>query len=716
MKKALIATVALLVLVIAIVFGIKVMVFPPELVIMKILPEEVSFYYSVQDLESMWEVVKTSNFWRKFSQLKLWDDIQIQARLRDIQNHFRENAGIELTEANFLKLAGRELAIAIIAPRSLAGFPDTLLLARGKDRQDLLNIVNPAIERIKRKESILIEDIQYKGKEIIHIKPAAEEQPDTYFTLLGNVLIVGIGKTPASLKKVIDISTGEEKKSLAVSEKYQKLAPFISTRRNVASVFLLDFVEMQRYFERFLGIPGYEMSSAQPLVNAPVISCIGGWTKIKEGLVTKLYIYPQKECFTPEMKQIWEIKPKVLETLRFTPEKVLLYIAYGTLDVSNMWDVWMENLRAQAESHEKTQRILAGIENFERDWDISIINNILPLLGEEIAFVFSDISIKAFMPVPELGLVLKITDKVKMENLIKHLVKKNNEKAELEAKKRKEMMEMRNTIEDVGEFLKGMEWLMKKSDEMPEMLAIVKKLEAVEEMSEQMEILEKIKGWDETPEKREIMEKLKDFIQMTERIKGQEEMIEKMEDYKYVPPTFRFRKIDLTEETYEGCTIKALQIPVEGIGLVPGYTFIDNFLLIGATTETVREMIDVKKDKVKALSQDTAYRQLTDILPSKNNQMSFVNMERLADVGIKISELIVDFQRLAMPLGPPPENPVELESFNQQRMRAEATIAMIQEHVIPILRILKSIKTITTASINKRDHIEYTLILKAEDI
>ena len=86
------------------------------------------------------------------------------------------------------------------------------------------------------------------------------------------------------------------------------------------------------------------------------------------------------------------------------------------------------------------------------------------------------------------------------------------------------------------------------------------------------------------------------------------------------------------------------------------------------------------------------------------------------DIATGICGWVVSFQQLTIPQGPPPEDPDELEAFNAQKAQAEATIATINNNVVPLLKALRAVKIIATVSVNKPDHIEQTMVLIVEDL
>lgn len=643
MKKLLIVIIVVGVIAAAAFYGLKTVTPTQEVDMAEILPNNVAFYYSIQNLDTIWDNVKDSSFWKEFSGLDLWENLQVSSGIEDLKTQFKDNIGIELSEDNFLKLAGRELAIAIIPAADANAAPKILVLFRGKNKKALDSIVGPIADNVKKADPGKIVTNQYSGKTISQIKSDSPDQPEIYFTVLDNVLALGIGDTLTAIQKTIDISSGKAADSLAKTSKYKNVQALIGQNKKLAAIFYMDFSTMKDFLQG-LSLPGPTGSQTQLTPGMDTLDYIGGWTEISDGLITKLYIYPNKEGLTPEMKKMWEAKPAVPGTLKLVPENVLLYLVSNTIDVSSMWNLWQENLKEQAP--DQTQPVLDGISDFEEEWNISIENDVLPLIGNEIAFIFSDISTQGFIPIPKLGLALKVKDKKKMDKIIEDLIATNNEKAAAAAA---ELEEATLTEAEATETETGIEV---------------------------------------------------DAVTIEEDIAG---------------PSLRFQ-LSLTDETYEGQPIKTLQLPLVGTGLAPGYTYIDDYLIIGATTKTLQEIIDVKDKKINSLSKDPVYAGLSDLIPSANNQESYINMGRLIDIGIGICNWVVTFQQMTIPQGPAPEDPAELEAYTAQKVQAEATITTINDTVVPVLKTLRSLKLIASASVNKKDHIEQTMILKIEDI
>ena len=627
MKKIISVIVVLAILAVGIFLGLKY--FPakaPGKAIASIVPQEVAFYYSVQNLQTIWDDIKDSRFWQEFSNLSTWNNLQVASGLQDLQQQFKENIGIDLNEENLMKLAGQELVITLTPGLEAATAPQIVIYCRSDKKQSLLDIVNPIVTTIEENSADRIEKIDYEKKTITHIKAPSADQPDIYFVISGDILAIAIGDSLSNLKKSIDLITGKTKAALADRANFKQIAGDATGDKKLAGLFFIDFTELKDYFQA-LSLPGPEGTPTQLGAGLDTLKYIGGWSEIKDGLVTKIYIYPNVDALDPVMKKMWQTAPEAPQSLRLTPENSLLYFVSTSLDLPAMWKLWQDNL-IKSGAPEQSQAVLDGINNFETEWGIDLETDIFPLITE------------GLVPIPKLGLLLKIKDKAKTTKLIASLIEKNNTKAAAAAA----------------------------AAQVPESTGT------------------------ETP--------------ASEATTAEPE----------APAGGLRMQINLTDETYEDTTIKAVQLPLLGTGLAPGYTYIDNFLVLGATTKTLQEVIDVSKGKVKPLNQDPLYQEMLGDLPKENNQSSYINTAKLMNIGVDICNWIISFQQLSIPQGPVPEDPDAAQEFNMRKAQTEATITTIRDNVIPLLKTLKALKGIGTTAVNKKDHVEQTMVLRVEDL
>lgn len=624
MKKVLMVLVVIGIIASVAYFGTKSINESQVVTTAEILPQNVAFYYSVQNIDDIWNNIKSSLFWKEFSTLSLWKDLQISTGISDLQKQFKENIGVELTEANVMNLAGGELAVAIIPGNEQAAPPKVLLLCKGKDKKAQAKIAEDIVGTVKKTDASRVTNSQYKGLDITHIKGATSDQPDIYLLSIESILVIGIGDTLLNVQEVADLSKGTSSKSLATVENFKNITSLMQDQKKLAGLFYIDFSIMKNFLQGFQ-LPGPDGTTNQ--INPSGLDAIkymGGWSELKEGLVSKIYIYPNLESLDPSLKKIWETAPMKPSSMKFIPEQSILHFVTTSIDLSDMWNVWQNNLKTQAP--EQAQVVLDAISTFQTNWNVNVEADLIPLVKNEIAFIFSDIITQGIVPLPKLALALEINDKKKASDIIASLVTKNNENA----------------------------------------------------MSEKTDT--------ETPTEDEITE----------------------------PSLNLTTQITLTPSQYEGYDITSLQLPLLTPGLAPGYTYIDDFLVLGASTKTLQDMIDVKKGKKKSIREDSMYKQMTNDMPQENNQQSYINITRLMDLGVGICNWIISFQQLSMPQNPP-DDPAQLEAFNARKAQAEATISTIKDNVIPLLKSLKVVKGIATTSVNKKAYLEQTVVLNIKD-
>ena len=57
------------------------------------VPDDAILFAEVQDLEPAWDAVVNSNFWRKFSSLKILEDANVPDRIAEIKQEFKSLTG-----------------------------------------------------------------------------------------------------------------------------------------------------------------------------------------------------------------------------------------------------------------------------------------------------------------------------------------------------------------------------------------------------------------------------------------------------------------------------------------------------------------------------------------------------------------------------------------------------------------------------------------------
>ncbi|MDP8218012.1 MAG: DUF3352 domain-containing protein, partial [Candidatus Theseobacter exili] len=149
--------------------------------------------------------------------------------------------------------------------------------------------------------------------------------------------------------------------------------------------------------------------------------------------------------------------------------------------------------------------------------------------------------------------------------------------------------------------------------------------------------------------------------------------------------------IKASSESYGGQTLQSLEIRLPYQSLTPAYAVMDDYLIIGTSKETVKNLIDTKDGKAKSVKSDAAFKTATKGFPVKVNQLGFLNATRALDLIIEITTWANSLQQQAA--GTP----------------STETAAAITETVIPVLNALKTVESIGVVAVNEKDGIEQSV-------
>lgn len=391
------------------------------------VPQNVVAYYSISNIEGVWTNLKNSNFWKEFTALKMWQDANINANIQKLKDDFKTNFGFELGEGTIMDLAGQELALAVLPMKPEELQPSVLFLSRVGGKTKVADTIIKLIEKSKGEEKADIETAKFGSSEIVHIKPAAEGEPDLNYAILGDTLILGVGKARPALENAINIVDGKSEDSLANNEQFRDIIANTTLGKNLLARFYMDFSHMGSFLASLTALPGGAPLPANVADAFGALKTIGGTTVTDGGLYTKIQITPNREKMDAKTRAMWESRPAKPASITFVPSGTYLYSASTSLDLKAMWDLWLTNLQTQ--NAQQAQLIQTGIQNFEQAIGVSIEKDIISWIGNEAAFVFNEIS-KGIIPIPKMAILVKVKDKTSAERFLNKLVEAVNKQTE----------------------------------------------------------------------------------------------------------------------------------------------------------------------------------------------------------------------------------------------------------------------------------------------
>lgn len=162
-------------------------------------------------------------------------------------------------------------------------------------------------------------------------------------------------------------------------------------------------------------------------------------------------------------------------------------------------------------------------------------------------------------------------------------------------------------------------------------------------------------------------------------------------------------QLKLEKTNYGGVEVNAMNVPLIGKGLSPGYAFVNGFLVVASGSSMLEKMIDVSQNKGNSIISDPNYKKVASAIAGDVNQLGYVNTEKMFDVAVDICNWVVAFQQMNVPgtaIAP---------------AQAEATKKILTETVIPILKSLKAVKVVGISTVYSKDGIEQNIVTRIED-
>lgn len=384
------------------------------------VPQNVVAYYSISNIETMWNNIRNSNFWKEFTALKIWQDAEMNTALENFKKDFTTQYGFELGEGTMMDLMGQELALAVLPMKLEQPQPSVILLSRVGAKTKVADTIVKMMEKTRGEAKSEIETTKRGSSEIVEIKGGEEGDPELYYAIVGNNLVLGVGPdSRASVENAIDIADGKSQDSLANNPQYRDLIASTTLGKNTVGRFYMDMSNIGSFMTALAAIPGGAALPANVADAFGVLKMIGGTMVMNQGLYTKIQIIPNREKMDAQTRAMWDSRPAKPESIAFIPAGSYLYSASSSLDVKSMWDLWQTNLKAQ--NAQQAQLITTGIQNFEQAIGVSIEKDIISWIGNEAAYLFYEIG-KGLIPMPKMAILVKAKNKRDAEAFLNKLV------------------------------------------------------------------------------------------------------------------------------------------------------------------------------------------------------------------------------------------------------------------------------------------------------
>ncbi|MCD6460093.1 DUF3352 domain-containing protein [bacterium] len=565
----------------------------PKVTLANYVPDEAVAYLGVYGLQDTWNDFQKSNIWKKLSALPLWKDLDIKTGIATFQQEIKAQAGIEVNEKNIMELIGRQIAFAVFMNSSAQKTPSAVVLAQVGAKTRLLSAF---IDLTKQGEGPY-EKIKYKGVTVYHVKATEQSPTDMSIAVVKDILVIEIGLETKNINSIIDlVMKGGRGKSMAKNINFiqatdSKNGPymqelFLDAKTIVAD---MDKIELPEALQDETIKEGIKNTLG-------TINLMGGSGKFSGGLYTKLIIIPNKDPKNKELTQLWNARPQKAKSLRYVPKETLLFNSSQSLDIPKLWSVWQDSIITQNAG--TANEIITAVNSLETNLNISLKDDIFPVLGDEISYILTDVDMQGFIPIPKVAVMFNV---------------KNKDSA---------LVMMQKIIDSINSFASAGE---------PGALPLL--------------TLEKT-------------------------------------DYMGVPITVS--------------KITSFPIP----GLTPCYAVVDNELIITSNNSTLQDMIAVYQGKKDSIYKSANYAKVKKVFTDKNNQLSYIDLEKTLNKMVEVCRWLIDLQRSATQIG----------ALTPQ------TVDLITNNLIPFIQSFNSLKVLAANTVYTNKGIEKVIVYKVEDL
>jgi hypothetical protein len=392
---------------------------PAQESLAKLVPDGPVFFKTSVDVEKMWASVSESNFWKRFTSLKLWDEAGVTAGLRDIAEGFSKEVGFDLSTKNIMSLLGKEVAVAVYAEGEETPQIRAYVLFRGNPKSTAEEIVNKFVSFVKEQvgDEAEFNDTVYEGTKITSIK-GAKAPVQFEYGFIEDVLAFGVGNTSPGIKNIVDVAKGSGN-SLADNAQFKKIleATKMSTGR-YAGCFYADLRNFGKIFGALegAGLPAPVQPMIQSMKQAytmPII--LGGTGYIDRGIVAKLVTIPAGETTNELIQLSLKTTPASGSNISFIPENTIAYVGVNNMpDPEKLWPL----LQKQWEEQGAAAPISMVVGQIERVLGMKLEEDVLPWVGTEFAVLFTDLDTKVGFPYPKFALMGKIKDMAKAKTFL----------------------------------------------------------------------------------------------------------------------------------------------------------------------------------------------------------------------------------------------------------------------------------------------------------
>jgi len=294
--------------------------------------------------------------------------------------------------------------------------PSAMLISQVGTKTKLLSSLSNLMQQNQQN----VEKVNYNGQTILHFKATADSPMDLSYAVVKDIMVLEVGTETKNINAVIDTVLNGSGDCLSKNPVFLKVTDhnngantqelYLNSKDIVAS---LDSTVLPEAFQ--------DETVKNGIKNAlSTINAMGGSAKFDKGLYTKLIIVPNYDVQNESLKKLWKAEPTKSKSFGFIPKDAILFSSSHSLDIPTIWAVWQDGLARQ--NADQANAILTTISTMETNIGVSLTKDVFPVLGNEVAYMISDVDVQGFIPIPKAAVFLKISDANAAKSLMDKLI------------------------------------------------------------------------------------------------------------------------------------------------------------------------------------------------------------------------------------------------------------------------------------------------------
>ncbi len=399
----------------------------------QVLPSDPLVFVRLSDLEKNWTSFSRTDFWGKCSRIdwrRFWKITGASDQNLALYDALQQSLSSPSAGRIFRELLARDIALAVYAndETSLehASFTDifsrVVFVARLKPGRQALDLLVPLLAG--KREDLDHTTVRYLNHDIHTLKIQGADV-DLVYTRLADLLIIGI--SPEMPKRCLRVA-GEKDRTLAGDASYRKVQGGFLKGADMRG--FVDLGSLAGYLkENVIKLVAERQGNQAAAIREQLgqnMNQIFGFRFVGfSGAFDSFYrakadLYYDTHQVDPRLFAIDNCDPSENKSLTFMPADVLSYQWSTCYDFEYLLKQ-AQTARQPAGKKEDKASDVGAMASLQKKINISLADDIIPLLGQEIGNAVFDVDTSGAFPIPRMLLYISIKDTQAAENMLKRL-------------------------------------------------------------------------------------------------------------------------------------------------------------------------------------------------------------------------------------------------------------------------------------------------------